>query len=73
MRSLERITFDDKICSGKACIRGMRWPVEVLLEMLASGMTNKQILDDHPELEIEDIRAALLYASLSVSGFKVYN
>lgn len=46
----------------------MRWPVEVILDMLSSGMTAKQIIDDHPELETEDIQATLIFARLSVSG-----
>ncbi len=46
----------------------MRWPVEVILDMLSSGMTAEQIIKDHPELEIEDIRACLNFARLSVSG-----
>jgi len=46
----------------------MRWPVEVILDMLSSGMTSEQIIKDHPELEKEDIIACLNYARLSVSG-----
>ena len=63
-----RITIDPEICHGKPCIRGMRWPVEVILDMLASGMTSDEILADHPELEKEDIIASLSYARLVVSG-----
>lgn len=65
---LNRITINPEICHGKPIIRNMRWPVEVILDMLSSGMTEKEILSDHPELEVEDIRAALYYAKLSVSG-----
>lgn len=65
---LERITMNPEICHGKPVIRDMRWPVEVILDMLSSGMDSKEILKDHPELEIEDIRACLYYAKLSVSG-----
>ena len=68
MRLLDRITIDPDICHGKPCIRGMRWPVAVILDMLGSGMSNAQILEDHPELESDDIKAALHYAKLSVSG-----
>jgi len=71
MKPLERITFDDQICHGKACIRGMRWPVETILDMMAGGMKNEQILEDHPELEADDIKAALVYAKLSVEGFSI--
>jgi len=56
---LKRITIDQEICHGKPCIRGMRWPVEVIIDMLGSGMTNEEILEDHPELEKEDILACL--------------
>lgn len=68
MTYLERITINPAICHGKPCIRGMRWPVEVILDMLGAEMTNKQILEDHPELEKEDILAALQYAKLLSSG-----
>lgn len=53
--NIERITTDPEICHGKPCIRGMRWPVEVLIDMIGSGMSIEQILEDHPELEREDI------------------
>ena len=56
---LKRITINQEICHGKSCIRGMRWPVEVIIDMLGSGMTNEKILEDHPELEKEDILACL--------------
>lgn len=68
MKYLERITIDPEICHGKPCIRGMRWPVEVILGMLEGGMSVEEILEDHPELEKEDIYASLQYARLSVSG-----
>lgn len=68
MNYLERITIDPEICHGKPCIRGMRWPVEVLLDLLGSGMTNVEILSDHPELEQDDITASLHYAKILVSG-----
>jgi len=60
---LKRITQDpDKLC-GKPCIRGLRISVSQVLEMLASGLSSEQILDDFPYLEAEDIQACLLYAS----------
>ena len=68
MDLLERITVDPEICHGKPCIRGMRWPVEVILDLLGSEMTMEEILTDHPELEKEDILASLHYAKLLVSG-----
>ena len=49
-------------------IRNMRWPVEVILDMLSSGMSQEKIINDHPELELQDIQACLQYAKLSVSG-----
>lgn len=60
--------MDPKICHGKPVVRGMRWPVEVVLDMLSSGMSKEEIISDHPELELEDIQACLQYAKLSVSG-----
>ena len=68
MNLLERITIDKEICHGKPCIRGMRWPVEVILDMLLSEMSYQEILDDHPELEKEDILASLAYSKILVSG-----
>jgi uncharacterized protein (DUF433 family) len=68
MDLISRITVEAEICHGKPCIRGMRWPVEVILDMLSSGMTTEEILKDHPELEREDIFASLQFAKLSLSG-----
>jgi uncharacterized protein (DUF433 family) len=47
---LDRITVNSAICHGKACIRGMRWPVEVIIDLIASGMSFDEIITDHPEL-----------------------
>ena len=63
-----RIQINPAICHGKPIIRGMRWPVEVILDLLSAGMTPKEIVSDHPELELEDITACLNYAKKSVSG-----
>jgi uncharacterized protein (DUF433 family) len=60
---LERITIDSEICHGKPCIREMRYPVEMLLDLLSSGMSTEEILSDYPSLEVKDIQACLLYAS----------
>ena len=68
MKYSNRITINPNICHGKPCIRGMRWPIEVVLDMLMSEMTVEEILEDHPELEKEDIQASLEYAKLLVSG-----
>jgi uncharacterized protein (DUF433 family) len=58
-----RITVDPAICHGKPCIRGMRYPVENVLEWLAAGMTIDEILEDYQDLEREDILAALAFAA----------
>lgn len=58
---LKRITLDPLICHGKPCVRGLRYPVSMLLELLSSGMTNEQILADYEDLEREDLLAALAY------------
>lgn len=68
MNLVKRITTDPNICHGKPCVRGMRWPVEVILDMLGSGMSVEEILSDHNELEKEDILACVQYARLSLSG-----
>ncbi len=60
---LNRITRDPNICHGKPVIRGLRYPVSTVLELLASGMTTEEILRDYPDLELDDLRAALLYAA----------
>ena len=59
----DRITIDPAICHGKPCIRGLRYPVEIVLEWLASGMSTEEILADYEDLEREDILAALSYAA----------
>lgn len=60
---LNRITLDPEVCHGKPCIRGLRYPVETILEQLASGMSFNEILEDYPDLEREDLQAALSYAA----------
>jgi uncharacterized protein (DUF433 family) len=59
---LERITVNPEQCGGRPCIRGMRIRVVDVLELLAAGLTREQVLDE-PDLEAEDITAALLFAS----------
>jgi uncharacterized protein (DUF433 family) len=59
----ERITIDPAVCTGKACIRGLRFPVSRLLGLLASGETREAILKAYPYLEAEDIDEALRYAA----------
>ncbi len=60
---LDRITIDPDVCSGKACIRRLRFPVSRLLGLLASGETRESILAAYPYLENEDIDQALAYAA----------
>ena len=64
MSRLERITLDPSICHGKPTVRGLRYPVESLLELLASGMTIEEIIEDHPDLERDDLLAALEFGAL---------
>lgn len=68
MEHLERITLNPDICHGKPCIRNMRWPVEVILDLIGSEMSFEEILGDHHELEREDLLASLNYAKLLISG-----
>lgn len=63
MDLLNRITMDPDVCHGKPTIRGMRYEVQLILELLSSGMTHQEILDDYEALEEEDILAALAYAA----------
>jgi uncharacterized protein (DUF433 family) len=60
---LKRITIDMDICHGKPIIRGLRYPVENMLELLASGMSIDELLEDYPDLEREDFLACIEYAS----------
>ncbi len=60
---LSRITVDPNICHGKPCMRGLRYPVTLLLELLSSGMTTEEILADYEDLECGDLLAALAYAA----------
>lgn len=60
---LNRITIDEQICHGKPCVRNMRYPVEMIIDLLSTDMTIEEILEDYPSLESDDIKACLLYAS----------
>lgn len=60
---LNRITINQDICHGKPTIRGLRYPVDMILELLASGMTNEEILSDYEDLMKEDILACIEYAA----------
>jgi uncharacterized protein (DUF433 family) len=61
---LDRITFNRDIMGGMACIRGMRITASLVINLVANGMTAKEIIEEYPDLEEEDIRQSLLYASL---------
>jgi uncharacterized protein (DUF433 family) len=63
MLGLDRITFDRHIMAGQACIRGMRIPVSLIVNLVAHGKQAVEILEEYPDLELEDIQQALEYAS----------
>lgn len=67
MELLDRITLNPKQCGGHPCIRGMRIRVKDVLDMLAGGASQKEILQDYPYLELDDIRACLEYAALQIN------
>jgi len=60
---ITRITIDPMVCHGKPTIRGLRYPVDSILELLASGMTTEELLTDYPDLEKEDFLACIAYAA----------
>ena len=62
MRDLNRITFDPEVMQGQACIRGMRIPVSLVVNLLSNGRSEDQIISDFPDIELEDIRQSLKYA-----------
>ena len=66
--TLKRITLNPKVCKGRPTIRNMRFTVSQLLELLAGGMTNEEILEDYPYLEAGDISACLFYAALMANA-----
>jgi len=59
----DRITFDPTVMGGRACIRGMRMTVSLVVNLVANGMSTEDIVREYPELEVEDVRQALQYAS----------
>jgi uncharacterized protein (DUF433 family) len=61
---LDRVTFDPAVMGGRACIRGLRITVALILNLVANGMSTAEILDAYPYLEAEDIRQALRYAAI---------
>ena len=68
----DRITVNPKVMVGKPTIRGLRITVEQILKGLANGISSKELLEDYPELEAEDIRAVFLYAIELVSEEQVF-
>jgi len=65
---MKRITIDPNLCHGKPCIRGLRYPVETLLELLSAGMTVEEILADYEDLERAEILAAVVFATRLSQG-----
>jgi uncharacterized protein (DUF433 family) len=63
MRGFDRITFDSDVMGGRACLRGMRITVSLIVNLVANGMTTAEILEAYPYLEPEDVRQALQYAA----------
>ena len=63
MDRFDRITFDPQIMGGRACIRGMRITVALILNLVANGMTTEEIIADYPTLEPEDVQQALRYGA----------
>jgi len=69
MMEFKRITFNKEIMGGQACIRGMRIPVSLIINLVANGMTTKEIIKEYPDLEPEDIKEAL---SRQLSAFSLH-
>lgn len=65
---LSRISVDPQVCGGQPCVRGLRIPVSLILKHLATGRSPEEVVEEFPELEIEDVREALRYASWLASG-----
>jgi uncharacterized protein (DUF433 family) len=63
MNYMERITFNSNVCGGRPCIRGMRIRVKDVLDLIAAGVPDAEILADYPDLEADDIKASLEYAA----------
>ncbi|UCE07140.1 MAG: DUF433 domain-containing protein [bacterium] len=68
---LNRITFDPRIFRGKPIIRGLRISVEMILDLLSQGVSMNEILEDYPDLELEDLRACLAYARKVISNEEI--
>lgn len=72
MESNKRIVINPEIMVGKPVIKGTRIPIDLIIKLLAQGMTPREILEDYPQLEKEDIRAALEYVAALVKGEDVF-
>lgn len=68
---LDRITSDPEICHGQPVVRGLRYPVQLLLELMSSGMSLDEILADYEDLERDDLLAALEFGAIAAGGHKV--
>jgi uncharacterized protein (DUF433 family) len=66
MFGFDRITFDPNILGGKACIRGMRISVSLVINLVANGMSVQEIIDEYPDLQPEDVKQSLRYAAWAV-------
>lgn len=67
MTASERITVDPHQCGGRPCVRGMRIRVSDVLDLLANGLTPEQVMEELPDLELDDVQACLRYASRKIS------
>ena len=63
MKEFKRITFNPNVMGGQACIRGIRIPVSLIINLVANGMTQNEIIKEYPDIEPEDIKESLEYAS----------
>lgn len=68
MSRLRRVTSDPAVCHGQPTVRGLGYPVENVLELLSSGMTIDEVLDDYPDPERDDLLAALEFGALAAVG-----
>ena len=69
---MQRITINPEQCGGRPCIRGMRIRVIDVLDLLAAGLTPQQVLEELPDLEPDDVKAALAYAAKRLDGFEKF-
>jgi len=69
---INRITIDPEVCHGKPTIRGLRYPVDTMLELMASGMSTDELLADYPDLQKEDFLACIEYAAKLIQVKSIY-